>query len=85
MTETRVSAKPLHRTNDRGLPTLQQISLYGTGDMEPEEFAAMFQPMIDSGAVWHFPIEFIHTAVMLLQRGICSHEMFAKEALERTQ
>jgi len=55
--------------------------------MEEEELSAIFQPMIDSIVIWHFPIDFIHTAVMLLQHGICTHEKFQprRAALERTK
>ncbi len=64
--------KPL---DNRGVPTIDTISFYYLGDMEPEELKAMFQPMIDSGVVWHFPLEYIQHAAMLLHHGICERRV----------
>ncbi len=57
--------------NNRGLPTLEQILDYQREFMAPYELAAMFQPMIDSGVIWHFPQDFKETAAELLDKGHC--------------
>ncbi len=62
-------AQPL--PNERGMPTLDQLDDFFIGDLEGQELRAMFQPMIDSGVVWHLPLKIIHAAVKLLRYGIC--------------
>ncbi len=63
--------KPKPHPLNRGLPTLDQLSDFFTGDMEEQELASMFQPMINSGVVLHFPLDFIQMSVMLTRSGIC--------------
>ena len=58
--------------DDRGIPTLDQLDDFFIGDLEEHELCAMFQPMIDSGVIWHMRIDIIYAAVTLLRYGICT-------------
>jgi len=54
----------------RGIPSIEQLENFGLNDMEPQEVVAMFQPMIDSGVLWHFPLDYIQAAAFFVQQGL---------------
>lgn len=52
------------------MPPISDLMRYEAGEMSEEETVAMFQRMVDSGAVWQLQGHYQRTAIDLIESGL---------------